>query len=185
MARAPASKSTTSAKTAAKTAAKKVAVKKAAVKKTAVKKAPAATPRPAAAAPSVTSAKALGIGDLNIGKLLKQLKLPGIDVKEMVESQRKDIEALAEVSRHARESMETLASRQAEMLKEAMAAFQAASKEGDTSAAGRIEQAKDALGTALANMRELAEMTVQAHQQAYAILKERVQERIGKVTGRG
>ncbi len=183
MARAPASKSTTSAKTATeKAAVKKTAAKTAAVKKTAVKKVAASAPRPAAAAPSATAAKALGMGDLNIGKLLKQLKLPGIDVKEMVESQRKDIEALAEVSRHARESMETLATRQAEMLKEAMAAFQAASKEGDATAAGRIEQAKDALGTAL---RELAEMTVQAHQQAYAILKERVQERIGKVTGRG
>ncbi|CAN5423099.1 hypothetical protein BH11PSE9_BH11PSE9_04510 [soil metagenome] len=184
-----ATRSITSAKTAVKKAvtpkaATKAATKKVAVKKTAPKKA-AATPRPAAAAPSSAPAKAPGMGDLNIGKLLKQLKLPGIDVNAMVESQRKDIEALAEVSRHARESMETLASRQAEMLKEAMAAFQSAVKEGDTSAAGRVEQAKDALGTALANMRELAEMTVQAHQQAYAILKERVQERIVKVTGRG
>lgn len=170
--------------TSAKTATKKVAVKKAAVKKAAVKKAPAAAPRAAASPAAAPAAKAFGMGDLDIGKLLKQLKLPGIDVKEMVASQRKDIEALAEVTRHARESMETLAARQAEMLKEAMAAFQAASKEGDATAAGRVEQAKDAFGTALANMRELAEMTVQAHQQAYAILKERVQERIGKVTGR-
>ena len=173
----------------AKTATRRVAVKKAAVKKAAAKKAPAAAAAPrAAAAPAAAApaaAKAFGMGDLDIGKLLKQLKLPGINVKEMVASQRKDIEALAEVTRHARESMETLASRQAEMLKEAMAAFQAASKEGDATAAGRVEQAKDAFGTAIANMRELAEMTVQAHQQAYAILKERVQERIGKVTGRG
>lgn len=143
----------------------------------------APAPKPKAAAESAFSMPA-GMDLKNIGKMLRDLKLPGLDIKEIVESQRKDIEALAEVSRHARESMESLATRQGEMLKEAMATFQSNVTEGDKSAAGRAEQAKDALGTAVSNMRELAEMTVQAHQQAFTIIKERMAERLAKITGK-
>ena len=117
-------------------------------------------------------------GDLNITKILQQLRLPGVDVNTIVEAQRKDIEALVTASRQAREGFQSLADKQTEMLKAAMAHFQTLVKDQTTSASDRSQQAKDALGTVLRNMRELAEMSVRSHEQAFSTLSERVQERI-------
>jgi phasin family protein len=77
---------------------------------------------------------------------------------------RKDIEALVTANRQAYEGMQLLAHRQAEMLKEAMTEWQAATEgmmSGQTPGAGAAKQAelgKQAFDKALANMRELAEI---------------------------
>jgi phasin family protein len=129
-----------------------------------------AKPRPASDTPAE--------GGLNITKILQQLRLPGVDVNSVVEAQRKDIEALVTASQLAREGFQSLADKQTEMLRAAMEHFQTLVKDQTSSAADRSLQAKDALGTALQNMRELAEMSVRSHEQAFSTLSERVQERI-------
>ena len=98
----------------------------------------------------------------DINQLLAQFKVPGVDVNALMEARRKDIEAVVAANRHAYEGMQQLAQRQTEMLKEALAEWQAAAKDmmsAQSPAAGttkQVELGKQAVAKALENMRELA-----------------------------
>ena len=121
---------------------------------------------------------------MDINQLLEQFKIPGIDVAAIMESRRKDIEALTTANRQAYEGMQLLAQRQAEMLREAMAEWQAATQQmmsGQTPSAGAAKQAelgKQALEKALANMRELAEMATKSQTQAWEVVNQRFHENL-------
>ena len=52
--------------------------------------------------------------------LLKQYKLPGVDVDAIVASQKKNLEALTSANRVAIEGLQAVAKRQAEILQETM-----------------------------------------------------------------
>ncbi|HEY5323888.1 MAG TPA: hypothetical protein VIK58_13750, partial [Caldimonas sp.] len=88
---------TTARKTAKKTATK--TVRKATVKTTG--KTARASAKPSLALPSFD----------DLRKLVGRLKLPGVDMAAIVESQRKDMEALAEANRQAYEGIKALAQR--------------------------------------------------------------------------
>ena len=94
----------------------------------------------------------------DLGKLVGKLNLPGVNVAAIVESQRKDMEALAEANKQAYEGIKALAKRRNEILKEALVQWQAAmvetslSKEGLTKSA---QSAKKGVEQAIANVREL------------------------------
>ena len=62
---------------------------------------------------------------MDVSQLLEQFKVTGVDVGAMMEARRKDIEALVTANRQAYEGMQLLGQRQAEMLREAMAEWQA------------------------------------------------------------
>jgi phasin family protein len=121
---------------------------------------------------------------MDINQLLEQFKVPGVDVSALVEARRKDIEALVTANRQAYEGMQSLAQRQAEMLKEAMAEWQAATKDvmsaqsPSASAAKQTELGKQALERALANMRELAEMATKSQTQAWEVINRRFHENL-------
>ena len=127
------------------------------------------------------SAGAKSSDELGIVKLLKQLRLPGVDINALIESQRKDIEALSIASQQARDGYLSLAQKQTELLNAAMMQLQSLVKEGTTSAAERTEQAKSALNSALGNMRELAEISRRSHEQAFSTISERVRERMASL----
>ena len=116
---------------------------------------------------------------MDINQLMEQFKVPGFDVSAIVEARRKDIEALMTANRQAYEGMQLLAQRQAEMLKEAMAEWQAATRDvtgaKNPAAAGakQAELGKQTLEKALANMRELAEMATKSQSQAWAVVNTR------------
>ena len=65
-----------------------------------------------------------GLGDMpgmaDLGKMMQQFKLPGIDIAAIVESQKKDMEALAEANRQAYEGIQALAKRRNEILMESL-----------------------------------------------------------------
>ena len=65
----------------------------------------------------------------DLGKLVEKFKLPGIDVEAIVESQKKDMEALAEANRQAYEGIKALAQRRNEILQEALVEWQDAMKD--------------------------------------------------------
>ena len=66
-----------------------------------------------------------GMPDLGeLTQMLKQFKLPGVDVSALVEWQRKDFEALAEANRQAYEGMKALAERRNAILRENLAGWQ-------------------------------------------------------------
>ena len=60
--------------------------------------------------------------------MIEQFKMPGVDMTAIVESRRKDIEALVEANKAAYESMQALARKQTEMLTQTMQGMQEAAK---------------------------------------------------------
>jgi phasin family protein len=146
-----------------------------------------ATRKTAAKTPARTRSKpaaaedAFGLGE--VGKLLQKFKLPGIDIAAIVESQRKDMQALADANREAYEGIKALAERRNEILLEALAHWQAAMK--DTAAGGgmkrQAEAAKEGVTQAVARFRELAEMEAAARSKAWKILQDRFQDNLANL----
>ena len=121
---------------------------------------------------------------MDVKELLAQFKVPGVDINALMEARRKDIEALVTANRQAYEGMQLLAHRQAEMLKEAMAEWQAATedmmsgKSPGTGAAKQAELGKQTFEKALANMRELAEMATKSQSEAWEVVTRRFHENL-------
>jgi len=165
------------------TSAKTTAAKKAA----APMKAAAASAAPAAGSGSGKSATKSALPSLpslaDLGKLVEKFKLPGIDVNAIVESQRKDMEALAEANRQAYEGIKALAQRRNEILQEALVQWQEAMKDatGKDALSKRAEMAKQGVQQAIANFRELAEMEAQSRGKAWKVLQDRFQENVANL----
>ena len=121
---------------------------------------------------------------MDVNELLAQFKVPGVDINALMEARRKDVEALVAANRQAYEGMQLLAHRQAEMLKEAMAEWQAATadmmsgKSPETGAAKQAELGKQTFEKALANMRELAEMATKSQSEAWEVVTRRFHENL-------
>ncbi len=118
------------------------------------------------------------VGELS--NMLKQYKLPGVDVDAVVASQKKNLEALTSANRTAIEGLQAVVKRQAEILQqtmnEASKAVDALSKAGSPAdvAAKQAELTKDAFERALGNMRELAEMVTKSNQDATSTINSRI-----------
>jgi len=151
---------------------KTTASKKTASKKTTKAAAPAASKKPSAI-PS--------FGD--IGKLLEKFKIPGIDVTAIVDSQRKDMEALAEANRQAYDGIKALAQRRNEILKEALTEWQEAMKDatGKDALTKRAEMATKGVQQAIDNFRELAEMEAKSRSKAWKVLQDRFEENLANL----
>jgi phasin family protein len=134
----------------------------------------------------VPSAEAL-LKDLDPGKmvekvttLVQSLRVPGVDVQSLVESQKRNIEAVTSANRTVVEGLQAVAKRQAEILQETMnetsKAIDVLSKAGSPQevAATQAALAKDAFERALGNMRELAQMVAAANQNATDTINARI-----------
>ncbi len=119
----------------------------------------------------------------DLGKLLEQFKLPGIDINAMMEWQRKDMEALAEANRQAYAGIQALAQRRAEILRDTLAQWQQAlgSVAGQDALARQSEAAQQGIQQAIANFRELAEMEAQARNNAWKVVQDRLQENMANL----
>ena len=152
---------------------------------TARKTAKTAKKTPGAATGSSSSgaaAKASAVfGDL--GKLVDKIKLPGVDIAAIVESQRKDMEALAEANKQAYEGIKALAQRRNEILQEALVEWQEAMKDatGKDAMTKNAERAKKGVQQAIANFQELAEMEAKSRSKAWKIVQDRFQENLANL----
>jgi len=135
-----------------------------------------------AAGKATTSAKrTMGLPSFaDLGKLVGNFKLPGVDVKAIVESQRKDMEALAEANRQAYEGIKALAKRRNEILQEALSEWQAAMKDatGKDAISKNAERAKQGVKQAIDRFRELAEMEAETRRKSWKVLQDRFQENL-------
>jgi len=113
----------------------------------------------------------------DFGKMLEQIKVPGVDVGRILEAQRKDIEALQKANQAAVAGVQELARRQTEILQEAIAEWQGAMARA-AAPAKQAELAQQAFGKAFADMRELAEMTTRSQQQAWEAVQDRFQQHL-------
>src|SRR5438876_11512380 len=107
-------------------------------------------------------------------KTMEQFKLPGLDMAAIMESRRKDLEALMAANQTALQGMQTLGEKQAEILRttltELQALVQQAAQPGNAieKSAKTGELVQQALQKALANMRELAEAGYKAQADTFA-----------------
>jgi hypothetical protein len=114
--------------------------------------------------------------------MFQQYKLPGLDMPEVLEARRKDVEALAEANRVAFGGIQAIKGKQLDILRRAMANFQtithqlAASPEKP--AVNPTDVIQKALHSALADMQDVAQKTQQAHTQAYAVVSKRMDEAV-------
>ena len=121
---------------------------------------------------------------MDVNQLLEQFKVPGVDVSAIMEARRKDIEAVVAANRQAYEGMQLLGQRQTEMLNEAMAEWQAATKDmmsvqsPEAGAAKQAELGKQTFEKALSNMRELADMATKSQTQAWEVVNRRFHENL-------
>ena len=138
-----------------------------------------------AAGKATTSAKrTMGLPSFaDLGKLVGNFKLPGVDVKAIVESQRKDMEALAEANRQAYEGIKALAKRRNEILQEALSEWQAAMKDatGKDAISKNAERAKQGVKQAIDRFRELAEMESETRRKSWKVLQDRFQENVSNL----
>lgn len=120
-------------------------------------------------------------------QMLKDYKLPGVDVDSIVASQRKNVEALTSANRTVFEGVQAIAKRQAEILQETMnettKAVDSLSKAGSPgeAAAKQAELAKGAFERALSNMREVAEMASKANEEVASTITARISSTLDEV----
>jgi phasin family protein len=121
----------------------------------------------------------------DIGKMMEQFKVPGIDVSKIIEGQRKDIEALTQANQAAFAAVQELAKRQVEILQETATQWQAMMGQGASGDGANIgkqtELAQKAFGKAFNNMREMAEVTARTQTQAWELIQKRVQENLAEL----
>jgi len=119
-------------------------------------------------------------GMFDMTKLLGEFRMPGLPIEKLVESQRRNIEAVTEANRIALEGMQAIAQRQAEIAHEVMEECRSLVGELSTDAspekraARQLELTKEAMETALANARELAEMAAKSNSEAIDAINTRL-----------
>jgi len=120
--------------------------------------------------------------DLDLGKMMKELKMPGVDSEALVGAYRKNIEAITQASAVAVEGMQAIAKRQAEIMRESMQDYaqmmreMAQARSTEDATAKQAELAKRTIETTLAQMRELGDMIAKSSNQSIEVLNKRVSE---------
>ncbi|SAK77710.1 TIGR01841 family phasin [Caballeronia ptereochthonis] len=118
-------------------------------------------------------------GDLT--QMLEQFKVPGVDMSALVESRKKDIEAIVEANKTAYDSMQQLARKQNEMLTRAMQDIQEAAKAGFSDPARQSEVARTACLKALDDIKDLAEIARKSQADAMASITQRANEHMEEI----
>ena len=120
----------------------------------------------------------------DLQKMIEQFKMPGVDMSAIVESRRKDIEALMEANKATYESMQALARKQTEILTQTMQGMQEPAKDSLSSAgnpAKQTENVRKAFEKTLADMKELAEMARRSQAEAMAHITQRGNEHLQEI----
>ena len=122
----------------------------------------------------------------DVTAMMAQFKMPGIDMAAIVEARRKDIQALVDANTASMASMQALASKQTEMLSEAMQGMQDAAKSlvgggGSTDMGKQGEVIRQGFEKTLAHMKELADMAQQAQTEAMAKITQRASSQMEEI----
>jgi len=117
----------------------------------------------------------------DLTKMLEQFKVPGVDMSSIVESRRKDIEAIVEANKTAYESMQALARKQTETFTQAMQDIQEAAKSGIADPGKQADVARSACVKALEDMKDLAEIARKSQADAMASITQRANEHVDEI----
>ena len=119
---------------------------------------------------------------MDFTKIAGQFKVPNFDTEALLESQRKNIEAVTKANQVAFEGAQAVSQRQVEILQKAWDESTSAVK--TLSATGKPEEqmvkqtelAKQAFEQSLANLRELTEIGAKSNSEAVEVITKRVAE---------
>lgn len=120
-------------------------------------------------------------------KLAEKFKVSQIDINVVMDGQRKNVEALTAANKTAVEGFQAVARRQGELLGQAVDTASAALEEFtkvDTpqgAAAKQAELAKSAFEKALADTREIIEMSAKANVEASEAINKRISEGLDEI----
>jgi phasin family protein len=120
-------------------------------------------------------------------KLAGDFQIPGVDWQELLASQQRNLAALSRANQVMLEGAQAVMQREMEILQRAMTEVMTSSQEfmqeGDpkASAAKRFEIAKASFETAIANMRELAEMAGKSNREALEVINQRALESFDEI----
>lgn len=109
-------------------------------------------------------------------KLTESFKIPSADIDAMMESQRKNIEAMAKAAQLTAEGVAAVSQRQLEIFRATSEQLAAALRDMKLSGEQQRDLARKTFEAALANTRELAEMTVKSNREVFDVMKQRMTE---------
>ena len=126
---------------------------------------------------------------MDFGKFAEQFKLPGVNTQALMESQRRNVEAITKANQVAFEGAQAVMQRQVEILRETLDESTKAMQNMSTTDkpedvwAKQADLLKDAYEHGLANMRELTELSTKANTAAADLLTHRVADSLGELKG--
>ena len=128
---------------------------------------------------------------MNFGKFGEGLNMrfPMMDAEAIMQSQRRNIEVLTQANQICYEGVQAVAQRQAEIMRKSFEdcsrVVQEMAKPGDVEdrLSRQADAAKDAYEASVANMRELAELSVKSNSEAAELLNKRMAEAFDELRG--
>lgn len=121
-------------------------------------------------------------------EMFRQFSVPGLDMDALMAAQRRNFEAIAEANQIAARGMISVVKRQNEILQESMAEWQRNLQEATSGgltfdSERQAERLREAIDQAVANMRELAELSSRHQSESFAVMYKLVQDNMAEITG--
>jgi len=119
-------------------------------------------------------------GDFDLTKMLGDMKMPAFDGGGLMEAQKRNFEAIQQANQAAVTHMQAIVKRQAEMMQDAMNEASKAMKDmmsagtPEEGARRQSEMVQRALEQAVANVREIAEMTAKSNRDIFDLVNSRM-----------
>jgi phasin family protein len=131
------------------------------------------------------SKKATSLPDFS--EMFRQFSAPGFDMDALMAAQRRNFEAITEANQIAARGMIEVVKRQNEILQDSMSEWQenlqrAMSGKLEFDSEQQSDQLRDAIEHAVANMRELAELSGKHQSESFAVMYRLVQDNMAEIT---
>lgn len=116
-----------------------------------------------------------------------KFSVPGMDTNSLMQSQKKNFEALVKANQKAAEGYQNLMRRQGEIMSETLGSLQESITElmqankGGELPKKQAELVEKTVGRALKHMKELAELAINANGDAFKVIQERAKESISEM----
>ena len=106
---------------------------------------------------------------------------------KLIEGRKRDIDAILEANRKSYQGLQAVVERQTSMLKDSIAQWQSVAKmmsaSGPRESFSKLDElAKQSFGMAVANIRELAELSARSQAEAFEVVRQRIRENVEEVT---
>ena len=127
------------------------------------------------------------IWDIDVSKMLGDMKLPMVDMDAIMASQRKNIEALTNANKLAFEGIQAVARRQADVMRQmieetsGMVSELMSASSPEERISRQADLAKATYEKVLGNMKELAEMLAKSNTEAAEVITSRISESLDEL----